>query len=154
MLPYLLAVLGFLLVLAVLLYWVNPLAPLLLLLSIIIQAPLIYLIARYTYSGGYRDRVLARREKNKEDGDDAGWLEKEEQEAASFGYRLLPAKDKAENILLRAGLLLNLGRRDEAAQTLLELELPRLSSEHLSQYKTFKIKIEGESGTVALEDGQ
>lgn len=137
---YLLPILGIFLALGIGLYFVNPYAPLLLLASLILQAPVVYFIARFSYGGGYQDRLHARQVAYEEDGDAQGWLDKERKEAESFGYRLLSAKARAQNALLRAELQMKTDERDGVAELLDEIELGKLNPEDKKRYYDIKKK--------------
>ncbi len=131
---YILPLVGVFVALGVGLYFVNPYAPLLLLASLIVQAPVVYLIARLSYAGGYSDRLHARREAYEKDGDAQSWLAQEQKEAESFGFALLSAKTRAQNTLLRAELLGEIGNNNESSLLLNDIELCRLGNKEKERY--------------------
>lgn len=118
--PYIAAIAGGLCLLSLVLLWFHPLAPLLLWASVLLQAPIIYLISRTNYDAAYRERQHQRREAYEKDGDAAAFLAQEEHEATSFGYRLLTAKSRSDNRLNCAELLLALNRPPAEAEALLQ----------------------------------
>lgn len=116
------------------LYWVHPLAPLFLLLSVLIQLPIILLITRASFTSSYNDRVWARKEQYEKDGDAAAWLAQEQAEAKGVGFRYWSSKGRMRNMLLRAKLLTELGQKDQAALLLAEIIPGKLSAEDQAGY--------------------
>ena len=108
------------------LFFVNPLAPLLLLASLAIQLPIVVSITRVNLGAGYRDRAFERRRSCREGGDAAEWLAAEEREAAGLGYKYWSRATRDLSLLNRAEPLALLGRGHEAAELLAELEEKRL----------------------------
>ena len=98
-LKYLLLIVGIFVVLGIILYWFHPYAPFFLVASILIQAPIIYFILKSSYCNSYEERIHKRREKYEEEGEWEEWLEREEREAGSVGFRLLPPRARAESSL-------------------------------------------------------
>ncbi len=141
MLKYLLLTILAFLGLGLILYLVNPFAPLLLLGSLIIQLPIVYFIAKHSYGGAYAQRVQARKEQFEQDGDTAHWLAKEEQEVASFGYKLLSPKAKTKNALLRARLLSQLNRNEEAQRIWRLIDPELLEGEDRKEYESLSVKM-------------
>ncbi len=120
--------------LAVLLSFLSPWAPVLLLASLLLQAPIVYFIARFNYDSAYAERLYRRKLAFEKEPEASPFLEKEEQEASGFGYRLLSRKHKCENHLIRAELLQKLQRFPEAAALLSELDPSRLDSVQAERY--------------------
>ena len=116
------------------LYRLHPYAPLLLLASLLIQAPIVYLLTRNAYNSGYDQRSRARQEQFDQDGDAEAWLAGEEQESKSLTYRFLSSAAKAKNSLVRADLLLRLGRRAEAEELLVSLAAESLNKVNKERY--------------------
>lgn len=132
---YLIGLLVVLVLLAVGLYFIHPYAPLLLLLSLIIQAPTIFLIMYHSINESYRKRKKQRREQYDEDGDVVKYLEQEAAEVNVPGFRLLSAKEQTLNKLVRAELMVRL-EEYEGAKTLLEEVEPQRLTE--AEKETFR----------------
>lgn len=138
---YLLPIAGIFIVLSVVLYFFHPIAPLLLWASILIQAPIIYLISRVNFDSAYRDRLYERRQRYQKEESTAEAetiLEQEEREARSFGYHLLSRWSRQQNALFRAELMLALDRTDDAALLLDTLNAEKLKPADLERYNTIK----------------
>lgn len=117
-----------LLALGVGLYFVHPLAPLALLLSLLIQLPIIFLLAKSSLNSSYRDRAYQRRQLYLKDGDAEALWEGERKEAASVGYRYWSRGTKTLCQLNQAEALVALDRHDEAAEHLALAEEEKLDS--------------------------
>lgn len=131
---YLLPILGIFVVLCVILYFFHPLAPLLLLASIIIQAPIIFFISKVSIDSGYRDRLYERKQQYKIDGDTEAFLDKEEKEAQSVFFKILNKSSRRQNLLTRAELLHTLSRGEEGRTLLAEIDPGKLSPLDLDRY--------------------
>ncbi|MDL2294602.1 hypothetical protein LJC60_08250 [Ruminococcaceae bacterium OttesenSCG-928-D13] len=116
------------------LYFVNPWGPLLLLLTLAIQLPIIYAITKSTMNSSYRDRAFERRQQFAEDGDADAWLAGEEKEAASVGYKYWSPAARAQNVLARAEALAELDRSSDAANLLAELDEKKLPSHDRTRF--------------------
>lgn len=139
-------------VLAVILYFVNPLAPLLLVLSLVVQVPLIVIITRTSMAGSYADRAHARRQAFEKDGNAAAWLAGEENEAHSIAFRYLSKTGKMRNALNRAQPLCLLGRTEEAARLLEEVNPARLVRQEVERYEAIQQCIQqAEDATLPSE---
>ena len=117
------------------LYFVHPYAPLVLLLSLLIQAPLVWVITHGRLNRGYQERAEQRRKDYEMDGDAEKWLRGEEAEANSVGYRYWSPNSRMKSVLNRAEPLLALGRGREAAQLLAEVEPARLDGPSVARYE-------------------
>lgn len=115
-----------LVLLAVVLFFVHPLAPLVLLLSVLIQLPIVYIISQVNMNKGYEDRAFARKTQHEKDKDAAAWLQEEEKEAAGAGFKYWSKRAKSLSALNRA-------------QLLLEMEMPRQAAALLAQVQENKI---------------
>ncbi len=120
--------------LAVLLWFVSPWAPVLLLASLLLQAPIVFLIAKYTYNSAYEERLHTRKLAFEKEQEVDTFLQKEEQEAASFGYRLLTKKNKTQNILTRAEFLIVLEEFAKAEELFCELDPSSLNKVENERY--------------------
>ena len=109
-------------VLAVILYFVHPLAPLVLLASLLVQVPIIVIVTRVNMTHGYEDRAYERSVQYKKDGDAAACLAAEEREASSAGFEYWSPRAKNLSRLNRAGLLADLDRPAEAALLLADID--------------------------------
>ncbi len=126
---------GVFIAIAVILYFISPFAPLLLLLSLVIQVPIILFIVRYTTDTSYAQRVDQREQQFEEDGNAAAWLKEEEQEANSIGFKYWSKKGRYQNMLTRAELLHRLGRSDEAAALAADIENAKLPPHAATRHK-------------------
>ncbi len=133
-LPLLLILVG----LAVLLSFVSPWAPVLLLASLLLQAPVIYLIAKFTYDSAYTERLYARKLAFEKDNDADIFLQKEKEETSSFGYRLLSRKNKMQNCLIQAEMLVKLCRFSEADALLCSINTSHLRHEDAARFTLCK----------------
>ncbi len=135
---YLLPFFVFFVVLGVLLSFLSPWAPVLLLASLVLQVPIVYLIAKLGYDSAYAERLHQRTLLFEKEGNAELFLNKENAEAAGFGYRLLSRKNKTLNLLTRAELLSQLERDVEAEPLLAELEKATLGKEELVRFERIK----------------
>ncbi len=103
-------------------YWLHPLAPLLLVGSLLIQAPIALGMARRGGGKSYAQRAAARRVQWLQNQDAAAWLAAEEKEAAGRGFLVWSRGARALNHLARAEALCALGRKYDAAELLAALE--------------------------------
>lgn len=123
------------LALGIVLFFFSPYAPLLLVLSLAIQLPVIYFIARSSTGSSYRERADARREQYERDRDAQAWLKQEEKEAASIGYRYWSKAGKSLNQLNQAFLLAQLGRMEEAKSRIDNIQPAKLAKADREQYE-------------------
>lgn len=100
------------------LYFVHPLAPVLLLFSVVVQGMVAFGVMRAGFNGSYRQRAEERRRQFLKNGDAEKWLAGEEAEAAAAGYRYWSPAGKSLSALNRAEILLLLGRAEDAAGAL------------------------------------
>ena len=133
--------------LGVLLYLWYPLAPLLLAVSILIQLPFIFLVSRRSFKKSYLQRLEERKTVYEKTGDAGIWLEQEENEARSIGFRYWSSRGKALNALTRAELLFLLERREDAEQLLKEIQFLKLEKPDLVKYKKLVCQTSGEENT-------
>ncbi|MDL2254068.1 hypothetical protein LJC49_08400 [Ruminococcaceae bacterium OttesenSCG-928-I18] len=131
---YLLPIAGFFVLLGVVFYFINPYAPLLLLGSLIIQAPIIYYISWYSYNTAYSERQAKRKQKFEQDRDAESWFQEEKREAGSLGFKLLSAKAKSQSALLRAWLAVELSLYEEAEDFLTDVNIEKLDDEDNNRY--------------------
>ncbi len=124
-----------LLLLAVVLFFINPWAPLLLLASLLIQAPLIWLLVVSSYSNSYKDRTRERITAFEKDKDAQKWLAEEEKELKSIGRRYWSKGGENLSLLNRAQVYAALGNWEQAEALLAGVEEKRLSSMDLPRYK-------------------
>lgn len=143
-LKYLLIFAGAVVALGIVLYFVTPWAPLALAASLVIQLPIIVILTRTNLTAGYRDRAFARRARFAEDGDAAAWLAEEQREAVSQGYRFWSRAGRAQSALNRADALAELGRGNEAAALLAEIEEKTLPAADRQRYQTIVERIQVE----------
>jgi hypothetical protein len=143
--PYLAGFAIFLAALAAGLFFITPWAPLFVLLSLGVQAPVVLLITATSLNGGYRDRAFERRGQYEKDGDADAWLAAEAREALSVGYRYFSSGTKSHSALNRAQALAALGRYDEGAALLAEVDEKKL--DHLSK-RRFDAAVEAVRGRV------
>lgn len=132
---YLLPFAAFFVLLGVLLYFLAaPWAPLLLLGSLAIQAPIVAGLTRINLASAYRDRAFERMRKYAADGDAGAWLAAEEREAAGAGYRYWSKAARALSVLNRAQPLAALGRENEAAELLAGLDEKKLNPQEKARF--------------------
>lgn len=127
--------------LAVGLFFVTPYAPLFVLASLVIQAPIIYFIARTTLATSYYDRAAKRRTQYEEDGDAEVWLAAEEKEVSGGAYKGFSRYGKSLNALNRAQALHALGRKDEAKNCLAQVNEKVLNHVTLPVYEELSDKL-------------
>ncbi len=113
-------------VLAVVLYFFHPLAPLFLLASLLIQIPIVLVVSRVNMNKGYEDRSFERRLQYQQDGDAAAFFAAEEREAGGAGFAYWSPRAKALSRLCRAELLCELRRGSEAAELLAAIDEKKL----------------------------
>lgn len=142
LLKFILPFIAIFVAIAILLFILQPLAPLLLLLSVIIQAPLIYYYIHSAYKRTFQQNEATRRAQFEADGDAALWLAVEEREARSTTFRYWPRSSRDGNTLTRVELLLELGRGEEAQALLESLEQRKLSVPNLTKFFDLQRKIE------------
>lgn len=121
-------------VLAVVLFFINPLGPLLLLASLVVQLPIIYIISRTAFSSGYADRSYNRRQQFLEDGNAAHWLEAEQKEERSVGFSFWSAASKTDNNLNQAEAMIALGLWRDAAGKLAAVDEKKLGKTRRQRY--------------------
>ncbi|NLW79668.1 MAG: hypothetical protein GXY32_09710 [Ruminococcaceae bacterium] len=126
-----------------LLYLVHPLVPVLVLGSVLIQAPIIWGIFRRNFNMGYRQRAAQRRERYKESGDAEAWLAGEQRETRMPGYKYWSRGGKALVALNCADALLAMGRRDAAGAQLAEVDRPRLEPDDQQRFDEMILNIRG-----------
>lgn len=131
---YLLPVAIVLIVLAVVLFFVNPWAPLFVLASVLIQIPIIWGMFKSSQDKSYDVREQERIVKYEIDGDATSWLEAEEKEASSVGYKYYSKASRDRNVLNRANMLVKLNRPDEAKVLLEGLDPQRLNKGNMKRY--------------------
>lgn len=141
-LKYLIPFFAILAALAVLLFFIHPFAPLLLVLSILIQAPLVWYYVRSAYAKNCKSKESERRQNYEIYGDAEGWLALEEKDAASVAYRYWPRAYRDKNVLRRAELLIKLDRAEQAQELLEGIEQRKLSVPNLTQYLDIQKTIE------------
>lgn len=128
-------------VFAAILYFFHPMAPVFLLLSMVIQLPIIYFVMRYTSSNSYADRVWERKKQFEKDGDAAAWLKQEQREADAPGFQYWSKKGRNRNMLIRANLLHILEEQAGADALLQMIDESALGREDTELYKTLKTRI-------------
>lgn len=121
-------------VLAVVLYFFHPLAPLVLLASLLVQAPIIAIVSRVNMTRGYEDRAYERLVQYKKDGDAAAFLAAEEREAGGAGFAYWSPRAKNLSRLNRAGLLADLGRPADAALLLADVDTKTLDKTNRQRF--------------------
>lgn len=129
--------------------FLNPVALLLVLLSMVIQAPIIWIMAQGSYTGRYLERAEARREQFELDGDAAKWLAAEEEEANSKGYRYWSKSGRIHSMLNRARALRALERDAEARALLSEIDPAMLGTRELERYSDIIAPSAAEAEPVA-----
>lgn len=129
-------------VLGVVLYFIHPFAPVLLAASILIQLPLVWILTSSSYNSAYRERSEQNRQKYMKSRDAGHWLEQEDKEASSFGYRFLNQAAKQQNAIIRAELLLQLGRRDEAQTLINSIGNAKINPKLASRYEELHSMLE------------
>lgn len=139
---YVLVIVGFYAVLGVVLYFLHPLGPLFLLLSLLIQAPLVFVISRVNYNSAYLERAAQRREEYAQTGDARVWLEGEEKEARSIGFKYWSSKGRALNTLNRAAALAALGENQQCAALLVSIETAKLSKQAALEYQRLQQQLQ------------
>ncbi len=117
-LKYLLPIAAVLLVLAVALFFINPVAPLFLLLAVAVQVPIVYGMTASVQNNAYEARNDLRQKQFDEEGDAAAWLAQEDAEAQSIQRMFWSKGTKRLNALSRAEMMHVLGREEEAKATL------------------------------------
>lgn len=115
-------------------YRINPYAPLFVILSLLIQAPIIYGVARVVFGKSYRQRAKERRDKFLKDGDLALCLQQEENEASSAEFAHWSLGGRYANYINRAELLLLAERREEAWTLLFCINPSYLNTEDKERY--------------------
>lgn len=139
----LLVALPVLLVLAAALYFVHPVAPLLLLFSLLVQLPIIAALVSSSFTGSYRQRAEERLRRYGADGDAAAWLAEEQAEAKGVGFAYWSSAGRALNTIARAEALCALGRRDEAAALLDAVEAARVDKRDAERYGALRRQLRG-----------
>lgn len=155
-LKYLLPLAAVLLALGVALFFFHPLAPLLLLLSILVQAGVLWLVLRNTQNTAYGARLDARRAQFDEDGDAETWLAQENAEASSLFRIFWSGYTRRQNTLARADLLHLTGREDEAQAVLAQVDGKALTATDRKHYAVLNAltPTEGQSSAAARDDGK
>ena len=121
-------------VIMVLLYFLHPLGPVVLLISLAIQVPIIWVVTRTSMTKGYEDRAYERRQQFQIDGDAQAFLEMEEQEAGGAGFTYWSRRAKSLSALNRAELLTELDRQDEAAVLLADVDTKAIDRENRRRF--------------------
>lgn len=132
--PYLLVITATLLLSGWLLYLIHPVGPLLLLGTLVIQAPLIWLFVRRAPGYGYPKRTAARRQQYRQDGDAEAWLaaEKEDYRTAKTGG--WPPARWALLCLNCADAAKEAGQTRQAAEYLRQVDSAKLPPEAKPRY--------------------
>lgn len=152
LMKYLIPFVVILVALAVGLSFVTPWAPVFVLASVLIQVPIIWRMFSSSQDNGYDTREQERVVQFEIDGDAALWLEAEEREAASIGYRYYSKANRDRNRLNRANMLVKLNRAGEAKELLEEMDPKKLNRGNLLRYNDAMVGInEGESSGVSNE---
>ncbi len=139
---YLLPVLGVFVLLGAVLYFIHPMAPLFLVASLLIQAPLVWVLSRASLGSSYRERAAARRQQYEKDGNAEAWVAGEEKEAASIGYKYWSKAGKSMCELNRADGLVHLGRKGDAGQALAQVAPQKLAAQDRVRYEELSQKLE------------
>lgn len=153
MLKYLLPLALVLVAVGVVLFFINPLAPLLLLLSVAIQAGILWLVLRNAQNTAYDARLDARRAQFAEDGDADAWLRQEDAEAASLARVFWSRYTKRQNALARAELLHLAGREDEARAVLAEVDEKAVTARDRENYTVLAAGAATDANTAEAADG-
>lgn len=138
--------------LAVVLYIINPWAPLFLLASLMIQIPIIYGITKATMNFSYQDRAYDRRMAFEESGDAAAWLAGEQKEAHSVGQKFWSSRSKELNRLNQAAPLCALGRKNEAAELLAQVDEAKLEATARKRYDELVEELRAEVPAPVQDD--
>lgn len=139
-------------VLAVVLYIINPWAPLFLLASLVIQIPIIYGITKASMNFSYQDRAHDRRVAFEATGDAEAWLAGEQKEAGSVGQKFWSSRSKELNLLNQAAPLCALGRKNEAAELLAWVNEEKLEATARKRYDELVEELRAEA-PAAPQDG-
>lgn len=131
-------------VLAALLYLVHPLGPLFLLLSVLVQAPIIFGISRHNFKTSYIQRSEQRRAEYEKEGDGEAWLAAEEAEARSVGYKYWSRAGRSLNALNRADALCAVGREADGRAALEQAEYMRLEAPDRKRYDALAERLKAE----------
>ena len=107
---------------------------LLLLLSVVIQAGILWLVLRNAQNTAYDARLDVRRAQYAEDGDAEAWLRQENAEAASLTRVFWSSYTKRQNALVRAELLHLTGREGEALTALGEVDEKTVTARDRENY--------------------
>ena len=121
--------------LGVILYFLHPLAPLLLVASILIQAPVVWLLVASSYRNSYKDRTRERIKDFEKDNDAQKWLKQEEMELKSIGRKYWSKSGESLSALNRAQIYAVLGNWQQASELLGVVQEKRLSSLDTPRYK-------------------
>lgn len=137
--PLYLVVIGLVFVgLCIVLYFIHPLAPLLLLASVLIQGPIVYAITLAKMNGSYQERAYQRQTQYEKDKDAAAWLKQEQQEAASVGFKYWSSRSRCLNALNQAQPLTALGRLEEARVYMDQVEPGKLDKSDRDRFSALQ----------------
>lgn len=129
-------------VLGVILFFLNPYAPLILVASILIQAPIVWFLVTSSYRNSYRERSEQRKLRFEKDSDANKWLEEEEKESRSIGRKYWSKSGNALSILNRTEALLFLERNETAKELWATLEINNVGKQDKKRFETIAKKIE------------
>lgn len=135
----------------ILLFCFHPLAPLLLVLSVLIQAPLVWYYIRSAYAKSSKDKEKTRKCQFEQDGDAEAWLALEEQDAKSVTFRYWPRASRDGNVLNRVELLIRLEKIPEAQELVDTLEQKKLSVPNLTRCLDIMRQIEAAGQSPAAD---
>lgn len=123
------------------LYFVHPLAPLLLLASLLVQFPFIYLSLKAGFGKSYRQRAQKRYEEFLKTGDAAAWFLAEQREAAAKEVRHWSRAGRSLLAFNLARAAFAAGQTEEMLAALGRVEPAALPPEERRQYGLFMEKI-------------
>lgn len=118
-----------------LLYRIHPAAPLMLLLSLAVQVPIVILVARAALGGSYRQRAQQRLLAYQAGGAAQQWLNEENAEANTTGYKYWSTSGKALLALNRAQAAYAAGRTEQAASHLDNLQMQKLNQQDMQRFQ-------------------
>lgn len=121
-------------VVAAALYQLHPLAPVMLGISLLVQAPLIVLIGQAALKGSYAQRAASRRAAFAASKDAKAWLEEETRESQSPGYRYWSPTGKALAALNRAEAAYAAGQTDLSLPLLAGVAVHKLPPQEQARY--------------------
>ncbi len=130
---------GVLVAICVGLWFLHPIAPLLIVLSLAVQLPVAYALMRKRLTSGYLKRTEGYRKELLQSGDANAWLCAEQGETLAKEYSLWHKKLRLLNLLNRAEALAMLGQKDEVRRLLQEIagaSLPKTQAEQRSRVRS------------------